>query len=231
VRLLSRLVDDLLDVSRVTQGKIQLTKEPIELARIVSNAIEVVFPLVEQRQHGFCITVPSTGPLIEADPIRLAQAVINLLTNAANYKPIGKITIWARREGQQILLGVRDNGIGVTLQLLPLVFDLFIQGNRTPDRAQGGMGLGLSIVKSLVELHSGTIEACCEGDGKGTEFIVRLPLARLHDVLVSENASDGSETLAPQIPSKKRRVLIVDDNCDAAEMIAAEPFLVAERYR
>ena len=221
VRLLSRLVDDLLDVSRVTQGKIQLKKEHIELARIVSNAIEVVRPLVEQRQHELHIAVASTGLLIEADPIRLEQAVVNLLTNAVKYTPVaGNIAIWAGQEGQQAVLGVRDNGIGLTPELLPRVFDLFIQGNRTPDRAEGGLGLGLSIVKSLIKLHSGTVEASSEGHGKGTEFIVRLPLVRLDDGPVSESTADGSETTPPRTSSKIRRVLIVDDNCDAAEMLA-----------
>jgi signal transduction histidine kinase len=221
VQLLSRLVDDLLDVSRVTQGKIQLKKEHIELARIVSNAVEVVRPVVEQRQHELHIAMPSAGLLIEADPIRLEQAVVNLLANAAKYTPIGgEIKIWAGQEGQQALLGVRDNGIGVTPELLPRVFDLFIQGNRTPDRAEGGLGLGLSIVKSLVNLHAGTVEASSEGHGKGSEFIVRLPIVQLNDALASGSAADGFETMPARISNKIRRVLIVDDNQDAAEMLA-----------
>jgi CheY-like chemotaxis protein len=147
--------------------------------------------------------------------------VVNLLTNAAKYTPIGgNITIWAEQDGSQALLGVRDNGIGIRPELLPRIFDLFIQGNRTSDRPEGGLGLGLSIVKSLVTLHSGTVDASSEGHGKGTKFIVRLPLVQLDSALALEDVADGSATIPPVFSSKIRRVLIVDDNRDAAEMLA-----------
>jgi signal transduction histidine kinase len=220
-QLLVRLVDDLLDASRITRGKIQLRKQHIELARIVANAIEVVIPLIEQRQHTLDIAIPSSGLLLEADPMRLEQVVVNLLTNAAKYTEMGgKIAIWAVQEERQVLLRVCDNGIGIMPELLPRVFDLFIQGNRVSGRAEGGLGIGLTIVKSLVRLHGGTVEVFSEGPGKGSEFVVRLPLVQLGDALPPGTAGDVSEMPPSAISGKTRRVLIVDDNQDAAELLA-----------
>jgi signal transduction histidine kinase len=218
-QLLARLVDDLLDVSRIARGKIQLQKQPVELARIVANAIEIVTPLIEQRQHTLEVAIPASGLLLDADPTRLEQVVVNLLTNAAKYTSVGgKIAIWAGQKEGQVVLRVRDNGTGIAPERLPRVFNLFLQGSRVLERAEGGLGIGLTIVKSLVGLHDGTVEAFSEGPGKGSEFILRLPLIQPGDALRPISAAEVSGMPATATPEKMRRVLIVDDNRDAADM-------------
>ncbi len=175
---LVRLVDDLLDVSRITRGKVELKREPVETSEMVAKAIEMASPLIEQRQHELTIDVRSQGLLIEADAVRMAQVVANLLNNAAKYtEPHGTIAVSAGNEGDEVVLRVRDSGIGLSAEMLPLVFDLFVQEKQAIDRAQGGLGLGLAIVRSLVELHGGRVEARSEGHGHGSEFVVRLPAA------------------------------------------------------
>jgi signal transduction histidine kinase len=175
---LVRLVDDLLDISRITRGRIELKRERIELSEIVAKAIEMASPLIEQRQHHLAIDVRRQGLLLEADAMRMAQVVSNLLNNAAKYtEPHGTITISADVEDGEIVLRVRDTGIGLSAEMLPRVFDLFVQERQALDRAQGGLGLGLAIVRTLVELHGGRVEARSEGQGRGSEFILRLPAA------------------------------------------------------
>ncbi len=215
VNHLVRLVDDLLDVSRITRGKIELKRERIELAEVVAKAIEMASPLIEERRHRLTLRVPRQGLLVEADAVRLAQVISNLLNNAAKYtEPQGSITLSARRQGDEVVLAVRDNGIGLRPEILPQIFDLFVQESQALDRAQGGLGLGLAIVRILVELHGGTVEARSAGAGRGSEFAVRLPAA----------AAAESEVPAPERGIAPRpdalRVLVVDDNVDAAELLA-----------
>ena len=213
---LTRLVDDLLDVSRVMREKIQLRKEPIELARVITQAVEVASPLLEQRRHELAVDVPRTGARVDADPMRLAQVFANLLTNAAKYtEPGGKIAIRAHRDGDSIEVTVTDNGNGISKSLLPAIFDPFVQSDRTIDRAQGGLGLGLALVKSLTQLHAGTVTAHSDGPGTGSRFAVRLP------VYAPSTAGDEAIT-APMgaVVPPSARVLVVDDNVDAADTLA-----------
>lgn len=215
---LVRLVDDLLDVSRIIRGKTELRRRPIELFAVVAKAIEMASPLVEQRMHRLITSIPQTGLLVMADEHRLAQVVSNLLTNAAKYtEPGGKVMVTAHAEERMVVLRVRDNGIGLAPELLPRVFDLFVQGKRNADRPEGGLGLGLTIVRQLIELHGGTVAAWSEGHGRGSEFTVSLPLA--------ENVPDELVTAtglieAPRLATRLRRILIVDDNQDAGELLA-----------
>ncbi len=216
VKHLTRLIDDLLDVSRIERGKIELAKKPHQLAEIVSKAVEIASPLLEERRHRLHLEVSPTGLAVHADETRMAQVVANLLTNAARYTDEGgEIWVSATREGQQVVLRVRDNGIGMSPDLLPRVFDLFVQGARTPDRRLGGLGLGLSLVRSLVTLHGGQVAALSGGPGKGSEFIVRLPAIPV-ELVVDEAADEPSQS---SIGGEGRRILVVDDNEDAAEML------------
>ena len=177
VQHLVRLVDDLLDVSRVMRGKIELRRERVELATIVARAVETVQPLVDAQGHELSVRMPSESLLLDADPVRLAQVVGNLLTNAAKYtEPGGRIWLTAERDGDMAVLRVRDNGIGIAPHMLPRIFELFVQVDHASTKAQGGLGIGLTLVKNLVEMHNGIVQARSEGLGKGCEFVVRLPL-------------------------------------------------------
>ena len=211
-----RLVDDLLDVSRITRGKIELKKEPVELGRVIAEGVEIASPLYEERRHLLDVDVAPSGLLVEGDETRLAQVVANLLTNAAKYTPPGgRVTVSAAREGNELVVRVEDNGIGISAELLPRVFELFVQGDRPVDRAEGGLGLGLALVRSLVQLHGGSVTATSAGVARGSEFVVRLPA--LDGGRAAARAADGARTPRTVTP---RRVLIVDDNEDAAEMLA-----------
>jgi signal transduction histidine kinase len=169
-------VDDLLDISRITRGKVRLNRQPIELNEIVAKAIELASPLLEQHQHALETHVPRRGLGLMADPVRLSQVVSNLLTNAAKYTPPGgTIHVTARAENAEVVLSVRDSGIGIDPEMLPRIFDLFTQDRQAIDRAQGGLGLGLALVRSFVALHGGSVTACSEGRGYGSEFVIRLP--------------------------------------------------------
>jgi PAS domain S-box-containing protein len=217
VRHLVRLVDDLLDVSRITRGKIDLKHEDVELADVVARAVEVASPLLEERQHRLTVAVPRSGLLLRGDVTRLAQAVTNLLTNAAKYTPAGgNIHVRASHEGREAVLSVLDDGVGISPTLLPKVFDLFVQGSQDVDRSQGGLGLGLTIVRNLVELHGGSVEARSAGAGQGSEFVVRLPLL---GAPIREASAPTALLGGARLP-RKLRVLVVDDNVDAARMIA-----------
>jgi signal transduction histidine kinase len=177
VRALARLIDDLLDVSRITQGKIELRKRAVELKVIIDNADDACRPLIEAREHGLSVSLPPEPICLDADQTRMEQVVVNLLNNAAKYSDRGNhITVTADREHDQAVLRVRDTGVGIPPDLLPHVFDLFTQADRSLDRSQGGLGIGLTLVQRLVELHDGTVEAHSEGVGRGGEFVVTLPI-------------------------------------------------------
>jgi signal transduction histidine kinase/CheY-like chemotaxis protein len=213
---LVRLVDDLLDVSRVTQGKVLLQREALELTGVISRGIELARPLIDARRHKLEVTLPAIGELIvEGDATRLAQVIGNLLDNAAKYtEDGGSIHLSATRDNESVVIRVRDNGVGISPDLLPRVFDLFIQAERSADRAQGGLGIGLSLVKNLIELHGGTVEARSNGPGNGSEFIVRLPVLQKQSVREATATKHHARRLRPN-----QRVLVVDDNIDAAETL------------
>ncbi|MES2640260.1 MAG: ATP-binding protein [Myxococcota bacterium] len=214
---LIRLVDDLLDVSRITGGKVALKKESVVLAEVVAQAVEMASVLLEARRHRFTLQLPPAGSRVHADEGRLAQILSNLLTNAARYTPPGgEISLSAAYEGDSLVLRVRDNGNGIEPAHLKSIFELFVQGPRALDRAEGGLGLGLCIVKNLVALHGGHVEARSAGPGSGSEFIVELPVGP------RPPATDGVGGLQAEDAVAKRtglRVLVVDDNEDAAELL------------
>ena len=212
VRHVIRLVDDLLDISRITRGLLTLDKRNVDLAEVVTAAVEASSHLVQQREHRLVVEAPS-GLVVDGDESRLVQVVSNLLTNAARYTPNGgELRVTLRREGDDAVLRVRDSGVGIEAELLPKVFDLFVQGARSADRAEGGLGLGLAIVKNLVSLHGGTVAASSEGHGKGSEITVRLPLVAPKEVAVPPVRAPRATTLA-------KRLLVVDDNEDAANLL------------
>ncbi|HZN02528.1 MAG TPA: ATP-binding protein, partial [Candidatus Polarisedimenticolia bacterium] len=214
--LLVRLIDDLMDMSRISRGKVELRRERIALSDAVRLAVETSRPEIEARGHEFVVELPSDRIGVDADVDRLAQVFSNLLNNAAKYTdPGGHITLSVQRHGAEAVVRVRDTGMGIPPEMLPKVFDIFTQVDRTIEAAQGGLGIGLSLVKGLVEMHGGTVEARSEGRGKGSEFVVQLPVRSLE---AEKQRSDwGGATT--RIPS--RRVLIVDDNRDAAVSLAA----------
>jgi signal transduction histidine kinase len=215
---LVRLVDDLLDVSRITRGKINLQKEPVDLATVVARAIESSQPLIDARKHTLDVKLPTAPLLVEGDPMRLAQVLLNLLNNAAKYTPEGgRIWLAAERADAIAVLRVRDTGLGLRQEMLPKVFDLFTQAERTLDRSEGGLGLGLTLVRRLTELHGGTVEAFSDGPGQGSEFVIRLPLlVGTPPPGLEKHAATSGQALFPSA----HRILIVDDNRDAAESLA-----------
>ena len=227
MRQLSRLIDDLLDVSRITQGKVQLRKEPLDAASVLNTAVETVRPLMEERQHELTVALRPGTLQMEADPTRLEQIVVNLLANAARYtEKGGEISLRARQEDGKIVIRIRDNGVGIPPEKLPQMFELFAQGDRTLARSEGGLGIGLTLVRSLAEMHGGTVEAFSEGTGKGSEFTVRLPASPVAPmgagiVLPASPSRPSREpaTVKPSAPvpaGPSRRVLVVDDNVDSA---------------
>jgi PAS domain S-box-containing protein len=221
VQNLVRLVDDLLDVSRVMQGKIEQRREHVDLGSIVACAIETVQPLMEAQGHELTVTLPSKPLFLDADPVRLAQVVGNLLTNAAKYTEAkGRIALIATREGNEAVLRLQDNGIGIAADILPRIFELFVQVDHAATRSQGGLGIGLTLVKNLVEMHQGSIEAHSDGLGTGSEFVMRLPLSkdeggRMKDESETEPIHPSSFILHPS-----KRLLVIDDNQDAANSLA-----------
>jgi CheY-like chemotaxis protein len=218
VKHLVGMVDDLLDVSRVTRGKIELRKARVELAEVVAQAIETASPLLEQHRHVLQVDVPQHGLAVEGDASRLAQVVANLLTNAAKYTPNGgRVWIAGAASGNEAVLTVRDSGIGIGQEMLSRIFEPFTQERQALDRSQGGLGLGLAIVRSLVSLHGGTVAAHSEGREKGTLFTVRLPL-----LAGRVETPARTQPVAPKaVPDGgAQRILVVDDNEDAAEMLS-----------
>jgi signal transduction histidine kinase len=211
---MTRLIDDLLDVSRITRGKIELREQPLLLSSVIERAIESARPLVDERGHRIHLDLPTEPVMFLADPARLAQVFANLLNNAAKYTDVGgRIWVRARVDGNQLVVSVKDDGPGLTKDLRNHAFDLFMQGPQTRARARGGLGIGLTLVRRLVELHGGSVEALSEGAGRGTEFVVRLP-RRLPAV-----AQGATPTAAIATDGPRRRILVVDDNVDAAEAL------------
>jgi PAS domain S-box-containing protein len=216
VQQLVRLVDDLLDVSRVMQGKLTLRKEPVELASIVSRAVETAQPLIQAQGQDLAVSLPNESLKVEVDTVRLSQVVGNLLTNAAKYtNRNGRISLSAWREADEAVLLVKDTGIGIAPDMLPHVFELFVQADQSSTKSLGGLGIGLTLVKNLVELHGGTVTAHSAGLGTGCEFAVRLPVALQETKESAKTPPVSAPSLAPGL-----RVLVVDDNRDAALSLA-----------
>jgi signal transduction histidine kinase/CheY-like chemotaxis protein len=217
VHHLVRLVDDLLDVSRVMRGKIELRREIVELAAVVARAVETVQPLVEAQGHQLNVRLPPESLAIDVDPVRLAQVMGNLLTNAAKYtEPGGCIGLIAERDGDVAVLRVRDTGIGIAPNMLPRIFELFVQVDHTSTKSQGGLGIGLTLVKNLVEMHNGAVEAHSDGLGTGSEFVVRLPISAQQ---LQSARTEPAQSTDPITPSGLR-LLVVDDNQDASVSLA-----------
>jgi PAS domain S-box-containing protein len=215
VRHMTRLIEDLLDVSRITRGKIALRTERVDLSAVAARALEAARPLLEGRRLEVSTGLPP-GMWVEADPVRLEQVLLNLLNNAGKFtEPGGRVRVWAEAAGGRVTIGISDNGIGIAPDMLPRIFDLFMQGERSLDRAQGGLGIGLTLVRRLVELHHGTVQARSFGPGEGSEFLVDLPLAPAPS---GEDRTEARPT--PSRAATPRRVLIVDDNVDAASTLA-----------
>ncbi|MEK6259960.1 MAG: PAS domain S-box protein [Planctomycetota bacterium] len=209
LRQMTRLIDDLLDLARITQGRILLRRDRTAVQAVVAAAVEAIQPLITDRQHQLTVTLPHEELWLDADAARLAQILTNLLNNAAKYtNPHGQIDLIVERNEGDILFRVRDNGPGISPEMLPKIFDLFMQAEQTLDRAHGGLGIGLTLVRNLVELHGGKVTATSEGTGKGSEFVVRLPLP--NEALSSATGSTTASPEAPQ-PLPTLRVLVVDD--------------------
>jgi PAS domain S-box-containing protein len=220
VSQLSRLVDDLLDVTRITSGKIVLQKEDMDLNEAVTRAVEAVRPQLEARKHSFTLSLCKPSLTVDGDVVRLSQAVLNLLHNAAKYTPEGgQISCVVSREGDAAVVTVGDTGIGIPGDLMPRIFELFIQGERGLDRSEGGLGVGLTLVDRLVRLHGGSVVASSAGADRGSQFVIRLPLAPKRQP--AQAMSEPSLSIHPVPKRVSRRVLIVEDNRDAADTMAA----------
>ena len=210
------LLDDLLDIARITRGKLELKTEPVKLTDVVDSAVEAARPLLDGKHHSFKVSLPAEALILRADPLRLSQVLSNLLTNAAKYTdPGGHIELSGHVQGGLLCLSVQDDGIGMSPESLERNFEMFSQAEGASTRSDGGLGIGLALVRGLVELHGGAVEAMSEGPGRGSKFTVRLPLA---DSVASPAAA--AETDAPTVATVGRRVLVADDNKDAADALA-----------
>ncbi|MGC3968108.1 MAG: hybrid sensor histidine kinase/response regulator [Pirellulales bacterium] len=211
---LVRLVDDLMEVSRITRGKIELRTERVELAAVIRSAVEISKPLIESLRHRLAISIPPDPLTVDGDPVRLSQVVANLLNNSAKYMDEGgQIRLQVRGAGNSVQISIRDSGIGIPPEMLPHIFTMFTQVDRSARQAQGGLGIGLTLVRTLVEMHGGRVEALSEGVGRGSEFVVTLPL-------IAGNAAmprSSRPTAAATLP--RHRVLVVDDNLDGARSL------------
>jgi CheY-like chemotaxis protein len=225
-RQLTRLVDDLLEVSRITRGKISLRLEPVDLAEVVSAAVETARPVIEARRHQIEVVLPQEPLVVRGDLARLAQVFSNLLNNAAKYtEPGGRIELTVARADGQAVVSVKDTGVGIAPELLPHIFDAFVQGDGVSGQHQPGLGLGLAVVRQLVEKHGGSVRALSAGPGRGSEFVVRLPLRAPSRPPEERRPAEPIRAPADPLPAVAqpgagRRVLIVDDNRDAAESLA-----------
>jgi len=212
---LTRLIDDLLDLARITRNKLELSMQPVELGEVLAGALEASRPIIAQYEHELTTTLPEEPILLHADLVRLTQVFLNLLTNAAKYTERGgHIELSAVREGPDVVVSVKDDGVGIPKEKLPRLFDMFYQVDASLEKAQGGLGIGLSLVRRLVDLHDGKVEARSDGAGKGSTFLVRLP------VLVAAPSTVSEEAPKPHIKPLARRILVVDDNRDAADSLA-----------
>jgi signal transduction histidine kinase len=215
---LTRLVDDLLDVSRITRGKIGLARQPIEVSELITHAVEAVQPLIQERAHLFTVEIPDTPLWVNGDPLRLTQAIGNVLGNAAKYTDRGgQITLYVRENDGDVEIRIRDNGIGIPAERLPHIFDLFTQLDARSDHPQSGLGIGLALVRRLLEMHGGSVRAFSPGVGRGSEFLIRLPR------ITEQQAHDEqTEFVVPSAQPRPvaRRILIADDNADALESLA-----------
>jgi PAS domain S-box-containing protein len=216
VRQMTRLIDDLLEVSRISQGRMVLQREPVELRQVLQQSIETSRPLIERQEQTLNVRLPSEPILIDGDPARLAQVFANLLDNAAKYQePRGRIELRAEIREDEAVVSIRDEGIGISPDKLSHVFEMFAQVESAVDRSQGGLGIGLSLVKRITDLHGGSVDALSDGLGQGSTFIVRLPIMRHRRHVPAE-----SDAPASAVPAQARRVLVVDDNQDAASTVA-----------
>jgi signal transduction histidine kinase/CheY-like chemotaxis protein len=225
IETLGSLVDDLLDVTRIAQGKMSLKKRALNLNEVLAQAVATARPLIDSCGHTLTVGLPVEGILIEGDPVRLGQVFVNLLTNAAKYTdPGGRIWLTVEREvsdKQEVVIRVSDNGLGMEAEFLPRAFDLFAQGKEARYRGQGGLGIGLTLVRQIVEAHKGRISAHSKGRGQGSEFVVRLPSGVAERRAAVESPSSGEMLLhAPLAGAPRRKVLVVDDNVDAVEALA-----------
>ena len=213
------LVDDLLEVSRITQGKITLHKEYFSLKTAIDVAMEAARGAFDSNEHQFTLSLPDEPIYLDADLIRVEQILLNLLINAAKYtSPKGKIELSAEKDADEVIIRVRDNGQGISAECIPHVFDMFNQVDASSKQGSNGLGIGLSVVKQLVELHGGSVSAASEGLGKGSEFTVHLPLAQS---LPEKNKTEGETAMISETKPAKKKVLIVDDNADVSEMLKA----------
>jgi signal transduction histidine kinase len=214
---LTRLVDDLLDVSRITRGKITLAREPLDVRTLIERAVENVEPLIQARGHRFTVELPQAPLRLDGDPTRLTQALANVLGNAAKYTDgAGHIDLRCQEQEGRVLIRVRDDGIGIPADLLPRIFELFTQLDRRVGSSSGGLGIGLALVRRLVEMHGGTVSAHSDGAGRGSEFVMTLPLLGA-DAAAARAEAAGTDS-APRPVS--RRILVADDNADALESLA-----------
>jgi CheY-like chemotaxis protein len=209
IKQMARMLDDLLDVGRITGNKFELRKERLKLSTIIESAIETSRPHIDGGRHKLKVSLPSELLLIEADSARISQVISNLLNNAAKYTPPGgEISVTAERRGEKVVISVKDNGIGITPELLPVIFEMFVQEKYSMGDQPTGLGVGLTLVRKLVELHGGTIEARSAGRGQGSEFILHLPLAEARSARGSAPASEPAET---GHLGQGKRILVVDD--------------------
>jgi two-component system CheB/CheR fusion protein len=211
-----RLIDDLMDVSRINNGKLELRRERVQLTTVLNSAVDAARPMIEEMAHELTVTLATTAVVVDADLTRLAQVFTNLLNNAAKYtEKGGHIGLAVQRHDGEVWISVSDDGIGMTSEQLPRIFDMFTQVERSLDRARGGLGIGLSLVKRLVEMHGGRVDARSDGPGRGSEFVVRLPVA-------GDAVEPSPESLAfdAATASLRLRILVVDDNRDAADSLS-----------
>ena len=216
VGVMVRLVDDLLDISRITKGKLRLTKEQVDLRVVVNRAVETIRPIMDARKHDFSVSLPTTPIWVETDPARMEQVVVNLLNNAAKYTdPGGLIRVTVVRERDESVIRVRDNGIGIAPDLLPQIFELFTQVDGALGRSYGGLGIGLALARSLVQMHDGRLQAASAGLGKGCDFTIKLP------ALLQPSERETKTVLEPgQTAGRSLHVLVVEDNVDAADSLS-----------
>ena len=212
---LKRLIDDLMDVSRITRGKIELRRVVLDATHIIESAVETARPLMEERKHRLHLSIDRDNIWVNADPTRLEQVVVNLLNNAAKYSEnAGNIWISARNDGKDVVISIKDEGVGILPEKLPQMFELFTQADRSLARSEGGLGIGLTVVKNLVEMHGGSILARSEGTGRGSEFTIRLPAAK-------KPVANPATIKSPNHSSTRSfKILVVDDNVDTASGMA-----------